>query len=563
MSKASTQEPLPILVVGAGPVGMTLAAELSRYGAPVRIIDQRRSPPDVSPAIGIHARTLEYLETMGILDRFLKQGLEIRQINIHVDGKRAAQIKLDHINSPFPFALNIPQAQTEAILSDHLAKLGITIERGTELIALANKESSIQTLVRGPDGKEARIDAAYIVGCDGANSVVRQQADIPFDGSDDGDAFVLADVSLAGSFETNSWHIFLHDNGMFLLFPLPNDRWRIITNLKHQPSQSPDLEFFQKLMNERKVPPTALTECHWTSSFTVRQRIAPLYRKGRVLLAGDAAHIHSPAGGQGMNIGMQDSINLAWKLAWVTSGRSAESLLDSYHEERSKVGSETLAMTNRLTQIATPRSSMAIRLRNVMLPFLSGLEFVQFRIVDSLEEMSANYRGTNMLDDAVGISDRSFTPPLFRSGGLVPGDRAPDGTVTSAIDGKALRLFSAFANRRFTLLIFVNRTTGKETLDAIANILRNVASLPPDTVQTILISGRKKPDGLAEFQHLIHFDARGFVHKQYNAASTASLYLVRPDGYVSFRAIPPQWLPLKSHLDSYLLQPQPDGTTSP
>lgn len=552
MSKTSMKEPLPVLVVGAGPVGMTLAAELSRYGAPVRIIDQRLEPATESKAIGIHARTLEYLEAMGVLDEFLDNGLQVKNINIHMDGKRATQIKLDRINSPFPFALNIPQVRTEAILGAHLNQSGIIVERGTELVALARNADGMQTLVRHHDGKEERIDASYLVGCDGSRSVVRQQAEIPFVGSDDGDVFALADVSLAGSFERDGWHIFLHDSGLLLLFPLPDDRWRVIATLSQEPPRQPDMAFFQKLMNERKVPPTALTECHWTSSFTVRKRMAPFYREGRVFLAGDAAHIHSPAGGQGMNTGMQDSVNLAWKLAWVLAGRSPENLLDSYNEERIKVGNEVLALTNRLTQLATLRNTMAVRLRKVMLPFLGGLDFVQFKIADSLEEVAINYRGTAMLDDAVGISGRSFTSSLFGSGGPVPGDRAPDGTVTGAIDGKASRLFTAFARCRFTLLVFLNKAEDKDTLTTVATLLNHVAKVSTTDMQTLLISGRHIPDTLSNFEQLVHLDARSTVHKQYGVSSTAALYLVRPDGYISFRSIPPQWAPLKKHLQRYL-----------
>lgn len=552
MSKTRTKGPLPVLVVGAGPVGMTLAAELSRYGAPVRIIDQRTEPATESKAIGIHARTLEYLEAMGVLDEFLGNGLQVKNINLHMDGKRAVQIKLDRINSPYPFALNIPQVQTEAILSNHLAKMGVTVERGTELIALAHNEGGVQTLVRHHDGTEERLDASYVVGCDGSDSVVRHQAEIPFVGSDDGEVFALADVSLAGSFETDGWHIFMHDSGLFLLFPLPGDRWRVIANLKEKPPRQPDLEFFQKLMNDRKVPPSALTECHWTSTFTVRKRMAPSYRQGRIFLAGDAAHIHSPAGGQGMNTGMQDSINLAWKLAWVLANRAPESLLDSYNEERVKVGNEVLALTNRLTQLATLRNTMAVRLRKVMVPFFGGLDFVQFKIADSLEEVAINYRGTTLLDDAVGIAGRALTPSLFGTGGPQPGDRAPDGTITGAIDGKASRLFTVFARQRFTLLVFLNKAEDRDTLKAVATLLKQVTKVPEKDMQTLLISGRHIPEDLTEFEQLIHLDARSTVHKQYGVSSTAALYLVRPDGYISLRAIPPLWQPLKTHLARYM-----------
>ncbi len=552
MSNSSTQRPPPVLVVGAGPVGMTLAVELSRYGAPVRIIDQRLEPAVESKAIGIHARTLEYIEGMGLIDEFLANGLPIKNVNIHMDGKRTLQIKLDRISSPFPYALNIPQTKTEAILAGHLEKSGITIERGTKLVALSQHTDHVQTLVHHHDGTEERIDASYVVGCDGADSLVRQQAEIPFVGSDSGDVFVIADVSLAGSFETDGWHIFLHDSGLFLLFPLPDERWRVIANLKEEPPRLPDLAFFQKLMADRKVPPTALTECHWSSTFTVRKRIAPSYHQGRVFLAGDAAHVHSPAGGQGMNTGIQDSINLAWKLSYVLAGRAPASLLDSYNAERVKIGNEVLAMTERLTQVATMRNALAIKLRRVMLPFFGGLDFVQYKVAGSLEEVSINYRGTRWVADAVGIAGRTLTPSLFGTSGPVPGDRAPDGTVTGAIDGKAHRLFSFFAQKRFTLLVFLNKAEDAETLKLTAKLLREITKIPSADMQTLLISGRHIPEDLNEFKDLIYLDARSSVHQLYGVSSTAALHLVRPDGYISFRSIPPQWKPLEKHLRHYL-----------
>jgi 2-polyprenyl-6-methoxyphenol hydroxylase-like FAD-dependent oxidoreductase len=382
----------PILIAGAGPVGLTLAAELARYKVPFRIVDRAPAPTDKSKAIAMWPRTLELLERMGCAGEFTKTGLQTPGANIFSGREHIARVAFGDLDSRFRYLLLIPQSRTERILSAHLASLGVAVERSTEITGLVTGPHGVACTLRRADGSSERMDASWLVGCDGARSFVRQALGLAFEGDTIDETFVLADVHVDGAgVPTDELAIFWHEEGIAVFFPIAPRRYRIIadagTNVRHDPT----LAEIQALVDRRGPGGVTLSDPIWLSGFVINERKVNTFRSGRAFVAGDAAHIHSPAGGQGMNTGMQDAFNLAWKLALVAHGRAAPALLDSYDLERSDVAKQILADSGRLTRVATMHGSLAQHLRNFVAHRMLGLPFVQHAMADKLAEITIGY----------------------------------------------------------------------------------------------------------------------------------------------------------------------------
>ncbi|MFT8775509.1 MAG: FAD-dependent monooxygenase [Gluconacetobacter liquefaciens] len=384
--------PKPVLVVGAGPVGLTMAAELARYHVPVRIIDQSQGRTDKSRALAVWPRTLECLAASGCLDAFLATGLRADAIGIHTGSRRIGRIAFDQIASPFNLLLVIPQSETERLLETHLASLGGKVERNTELTAFTDTPEGVTCRVRHASGENEEIDASWLIGCDGAHSFVRRTLGMAFEGDTLSTGFLIADVHLTGfAIPPNELAIFWHPDGALMVFPISPGRYRIIADIGTVSGQPPNLGQVQSIMDRRGPGGVTLSDPAWLSHFGVNERTVRDYRAGRVFLAGDAAHIHSPAGGQGMNTGMQDAFNLAWKLALVEQGKANPALLDSYSRERSPVARQILAESGRLTRLVLLRNPLAQRLRGFLAHRMLGFPDVQRAIVNRLSGIAIAY----------------------------------------------------------------------------------------------------------------------------------------------------------------------------
>jgi 2-polyprenyl-6-methoxyphenol hydroxylase-like FAD-dependent oxidoreductase len=544
----------PILVVGAGPVGLMAACELSRRGAPVRIVDCAETPTDKSKALGMHARTLELLDSMGIADRFVAAGRRIHGMNALADGKRIVHVELHDIQSPFPFVLAIPQADTERLLRERLAELGVQVERGVKLASLAQDESgATATLERSGAREAARF--SWVVGCDGAHSTVRHELSLPFDGVPYEERFVLADVVMECALPEDEVSAFLAPDGVAALFPLPAGRWRVIFEA---PIDEPTAEDVARLLRDRGAPPVVIRQIHWIAPFRIHRRIVPRYRVGRAFVAGDAAHIHSPVGGQGMNTGMQDAFNLAWKLALVASGAARPSLLDSYDAERRPVAASTLTGTDLATKVVTLRNPVAREIRDHLAAFLSTLEVVQRRVMAQASEVAVEYRESPIVDEyrapvaRATVGKRVGEGPTLGDwmdfgGAPRPGDRAPD----VAIDDKTT-LHSLLRHTKSTLLLFDGAAPTPEGYANLADIAQRVRQRWAAHVEPIVVVPRgDRPPELPGGERAI-LDTRKVLHKHYGAGGEC-LYLLRPDGYVGFRSQPAVWKHLEEHLASILV----------
>ncbi|MFL5447674.1 MAG: FAD-dependent monooxygenase [Gemmatimonadales bacterium] len=391
----------PVLIAGAGPTGLALALWLTRLGIRVRIIDRSTGPGLTSRALAVQVRTLEFYRQLGIADLVIDGGVEIAGINFWVQGARRARVPLRQIGqamSPYPIALVFPQDAHERLLIAQLGKIGVAVERRTELIRMRQDGAGVSVTLRRADGTEESARVDYLAGCDGASSTVREQLGIGFPGGTYSGLFYVADVDASGPAIDRELHVDLENADFVLLFPMKEQgRVRLVGLVREQEKPGPgELRFDDvrgKAIEHLRV---TVGTVHWFSTYRVHHRVADSFRNGRAFLLGDAAHIHSPVGGQGMNTGIGDAVNLAWKLAAVLKGRAAPSLLDSYEPERIAFARRLVATTDRGFTLVTRRGAIAQFVRTRLVPLLVPLlaRLPQFRrfLFRTVSQIVVNYR---------------------------------------------------------------------------------------------------------------------------------------------------------------------------
>jgi 2-polyprenyl-6-methoxyphenol hydroxylase-like FAD-dependent oxidoreductase len=388
----STTSP-DVLVVGAGPVGLVAAAELARYGVAVQIVDKLTQPTDESRAIAVHARSLDMLARMGAVDELIATGVKAGAMELYSGHNKLFRVPLDSLDTAYPFSLNTPQTETERVLTRHLSSLGVTVERGVELTQLTQHDDAVQVTVRHANGTVENIAVPWVIGADGAHSPVRHLVGAKLAGSFVGERFLLGDVDAEHNLDTDAMFTFFSPGGPVLAMPLRNGRARVMAQVHDAPGTPlnlhPTLEQLQEVLDER-VGGIKLLKGHWLTSFELHHAQVPQYRWDRVFLVGDSAHIHSPAGGQGMNTGMQDAFNLAWKLAAVIGGQAGGGLLDSYQAERYPVAQSMIKFTERLSKAGTLTGAPQ-RIRNAMLRGLSHVGAVGHLMASTTAELTIRY----------------------------------------------------------------------------------------------------------------------------------------------------------------------------
>ncbi|OGN55847.1 MAG: hypothetical protein A3D96_00145 [Chlamydiae bacterium RIFCSPHIGHO2_12_FULL_44_59] len=380
-----------VLVVGAGPTGLFMAICLLRQGLTVRIIDRALAPSDKSRAIAIQARTLEIFDQVGIVNHFLEKGLKLKAANAVANRKRIARVPFDHLDSPFPFILSLPQYDTEQILIEYLKFLGCKIERGVELLSFVEKDKEIEATLSVGTAR-----ASWLIGCDGAHSTTRKCLAFAFEGRTFTQEFALADVEIAWDFPHDEFTLFLSRDGILAAIPLPEKgRYRVIFQ------QEPVLEVVENLLKRHAQPNVQVRNPRWITSFSINSRMTEQTIKGRVILAGDAAHIHSPAGGQGMNTGFSDAYNLSWKLKYVHEGKAKHELLATYDLERRNFGKKLLQATERASKIAMLDNLILVALRNFVFRHLTKHAYIQKKLASLISQIGLQY-DTNVAIGAGG-----------------------------------------------------------------------------------------------------------------------------------------------------------------
>jgi 2-polyprenyl-6-methoxyphenol hydroxylase-like FAD-dependent oxidoreductase len=347
-----------VLIVGAGPSGLTLAASLVKRGVATTVVDRQAAGANTSRAAVVNARTLEVLDDLDVARRLLKEGVHAPRFTIR-DGQRILiPVDFSVLPTDYPYSLMVPQATTERLLQDRLTELGGTVIRPKTLSTVTQDANGVTATLDDGDVIRAR----YVVGADGMHSTVREQAGIGFEGGAYQESFALADVRLRGEAPPDEVILFWAKAGLTVVAPLPGDIYRIVAPVPEAPEE-PSAAFVQPILDERGFGSgrMVVTDVIWGSRFRIHHRVADTYRSGRLLLAGDAAHVHSPAGGQGMNLGIQDGVALAGALAAVLGG-APDSVLDDYSATRRPIAREVVEMTDRLTRLATlPRAARPVR----------------------------------------------------------------------------------------------------------------------------------------------------------------------------------------------------------
>jgi 2-polyprenyl-6-methoxyphenol hydroxylase-like FAD-dependent oxidoreductase len=464
-----------VLIAGAGPVGLTLANELTRYGIAVRILDKSAERTDKSKALVLWSRTLELFDHAGYVDPFLAAGMKAHGAQMSNGKDVIARISLDDMDSVYPYALMIPQSDTERVLEERLAQQGVKVERTVALESFKDQGSGVEAVLRKASGESETLTTDWLIGCDGAHSSVRHGLGFTFDGTTQPSDWYLADGHITGLDPGDRLHIFWHKDGILAFFPISEGRWRVIADLgpaeENGHHADPTLQEIQSLITLRGTDGIVIKDAYWLAAFRINERKVSQYGRGRAFLVGDAAHIHSPAGGQGMNTGMQDAFNLAWKLSLVIGGVCKPALLDSYSVERSAVGDMVLRNASRLTDAAIIRNPIAQGLRNTVVKFALGFPQLGHRLADMLAELDIAYPRSPLSVEGA-----------HRPSAAKPGARWPD------------RLPADPGQARFTAI-------------GPANVVADLAAKFPKLVQAAPASGR---------------------------ADGRDLSLVRPDGYIGF-----------------------------
>jgi 2-polyprenyl-6-methoxyphenol hydroxylase-like FAD-dependent oxidoreductase len=466
-----------VLIVGAGPVGLTMAAELARYGVSTRIVDKSAARTDKSKALVLWSRTLELLDRAGCSAAFVAAGQKVVGANFIAGNKLIGGISIATVQSPHRYALMLPQSETERLLEQHLSRLGVTVERQVEVVSFASNANGVASVLRKASGEEETLTTEWLIGCDGAHSIVRHGLGLAFVGDTLPSDWVLGDIHLKGyPFAETELAIYWHEEGILVFFPISPGRFRVIADigLSVGPHPTdPTLDQIQGVIDRRGPGGIVASDPIWLSAFRINERKVSQYRSGRVFVAGDAAHVHSPAGGQGMNTGMQDAINLAWKLALVCRNAGSDKLLDSYSIERSAIGDEVLKAAGRLTEIAVMKNHVAQTVRNLIGRVMLGLAPFRNAMVETMTEVSIGYKHSPLNGPgAHGISGPS------------PGERvAPIAGQIPPGSGNAPR-FALFA----------------KTSDATTRLLAKFPDLIDPDVRPPLDQGRiwlVRPDGYA------------------------------------------------------------------
>lgn len=409
-----TKVDIDVLIIGAGPVGLFLANECARRGLRWRIVEARPALSVHSKALAIFPRTLEIFDMAGVADPFVEAANRVTALAMMPNGKPLAQLRFRVEQSPYPYIAMVPQNVTESILAEALQRKGGRIEFETAFVSADEKDDRVE-ITLDHCGTREQVAAAFVVGCDGAHSTVRKSMNLAFAGEQYEMPFMLADVDIRSALPPDELQLCPSELGPLALFPIGDNRRRIVATVDQQEGTAPDLEFVRKLVAQRAPAGVQVEKLHWSSFFRIHHRQVSRLRRGRMFLAGDAAHIHSPFGGQGMNTGLQDVWNLVWKLDLHLQGRGNEMLLDSYTEERIPIIRNVLALTHMMTRVMGTTNKIVQAVRDALVPLVWRLAPFQQAFAERLSQLGTAYSGSPII---VGPGRRYFDDSLRGGNGI-------------------------------------------------------------------------------------------------------------------------------------------------
>jgi 3-(3-hydroxy-phenyl)propionate hydroxylase len=417
-----------VLIIGAGPTGLFLANECARRGLRYRIVEKRATQSTHSKALAIFPRTLEIFDMAGIVEPFLDAANRVTSAAIITHGRRIAHMPFTPAASPYPFIAMIPQDVTEKFLAEALKKKSGDVAYRTALVSAVQHDDHVSATLEQNEQKH-EVNASFLVGCDGAHSQVRHSLNLPFEGARYPASFLLADVETNEAFQPDEFQLCPSASGPLALFPMSSTRRRIVATIDATEGDAPSLELVRNVLRERGPGEVEALSMHWSSYFHIHHRHTPRLQSGRIFIAGDAAHVHSPFGAQGMNTGLHDAWNLVWKLDLALHGRGNDQLLESYTAERLPVIKSVIQITDFLTRAMGTPSKLAEAFRDTVIPLVSRLTPVQHAFVQKLSELGVAYQGSPIVE---GPGERYFDDSLRGGDGirskfvlLMPADADP------------------------------------------------------------------------------------------------------------------------------------------
>jgi 2-polyprenyl-6-methoxyphenol hydroxylase-like FAD-dependent oxidoreductase len=403
-----------VLIVGAGPVGLFLANECARRNLRWRLLEKGPSQSEHSKALAIFPRTLELFDMAGIVSPFLERANRVTQVAVMTRDRRLAHMKFEPEATPYPFVAMVPQDVTEHLLVEELGRKGGRVEYETKFISGVQDRDGVAAAI-DQRGQPARLRASFVIGCDGAHSAVRHQLDLPFEGAEYKDSFLLADVETNATLPADEMQLCPSELGPLAIFPMSSTRRRVVATVDSIEGDAPALDLVRRIMAQRAPTGIEASALHWSSYFRIHHRRVTRLHERRMFIAGDAAHIHSPFGGQGMNTGLHDVWNLVWKLDLFLSGRGNQQLLDSYGDERLPVIKDVIETTDRLTKVMGTPNKFAQALRDTFIPMVSHLAPFQHAFVHRLSELGIGYGGSSLVE---GPGKRFFDDSLRGGHGI-------------------------------------------------------------------------------------------------------------------------------------------------
>lgn len=503
---------IPVLIVGAGPTGLNLANLLAQYGIPHRIIDQKIEPIHTSNALAIQPRSLEMWESMGIAEQAIARGKKILGLSLSNVNRHIAKINFANLqlSTSFPFILGLPQAESEKILAEHLVKQGGRVERGIKLVDIHQTPENVTVELLNANDQPESVTCNWLIAADGSHSIIRKKLNLEFKGATLQEKFIMMDAIISTEFDPDYFHAILSPKGP-LVFATLRDATRIICTVTHDPGikdfENPTIEDFNYVIKQRSCLPLTINKSLWISHFTINHRLIDNYRSGQVLFAGDSAHVHSPVGGQGMNTGMQDSFNLAWKLAQVIKGKSNPKLLDTYNLERRPIAEKVLSNTTAMTEMVAIKNPIFITLRNAVMGFILKLKSVQNIFISRVSELGISYPVNNIIMNS--------------------GKRAPDGFLLDN-NNKKISLYSLFKGVKHKLLFFTGDNCSTEKVQEINQLIKWTNENLSELFEPIMIYKTK-----IDFENITTYQDESLsVHKQYELME-GGICIVRPDQYIA------------------------------